>query len=116
MTTEWTIDTLGRDPATGRVTVAHWRARRVVGALTAESCGATELLPGPTDPNDPAFVPFSEITESLAIQWLLNALSAPQHSGIPGVPMPSQMDEIEAYLDARIAEQQTPPSVMGTPW
>lgn len=115
MTTEWTIDTLGRDPATGRVTVAHWRARRVVGALTAESCGATELLPGPTDPNDPAFVPFSEITESLAIQWLLTALSAPATT-VPGGAEHTPLQEIEGYLDARIAEQLAPPSVMGTPW
>lgn len=115
MTTEWSIDTLGRDPTTGRVTVAHWRARRVVEALIAESCGATELLPGPTDPNDPAFVPFSEITESLAIQWLLDALSAPAPT-VPGGAEHTPLQEVEAYLDARIAEQLAPPIATGTPW
>jgi hypothetical protein len=60
-------------------------------------------------------VPFGEIAESLAIQWLLNALSAPALT-VPGGAEHTPLQEIEDYLDARITEQQTPPSVMGTPW
>lgn len=112
----WDIDTLERDPTTGRVTVVHWQAKKLVGEAVAETYGATELLPGPTDPADPAFKPFENLTKDVVIQWVQEALSAPPKLTVPGVELPTQLADVEAYLDARIAAQQTPPVATGTPW
>jgi hypothetical protein len=111
----WDIDTLERDPATGRVTVAHWRAKKLVGDTVAETYGAVELLPGSTDPTDPEFRPFSDLTKGEVVEWVVAALSAPAPT-VPGAELPTQLADVEAYLDARIAEQLAPPVVTGTPW
>ena len=112
----WDIDTLERDPITGRVIVAHWRAKKSAGGASAETCGTVELLPGPTDPADPEFRPFEGITKDLVIQWVQEALLAPPTPTVPGVELPTQLADVEAYLDARIAEQLAPPVATGTPW
>lgn len=111
----WDIDTLERDPATGRVTVAHWRAKKLVGDTVAETYGAVELLPGSTDPTDPEFRPFSDLTKGEVVEWVVAALSAPAPT-VPGAELPTQLADVEAYLDARIAEQLAPPVATGTPW
>lgn len=116
MTIIWDIDTLERDPATGRVTVAHWRAKKLVGDTVAETYGAVELLPGPTDPADPEFRPFEGLTKDVVVQWVQEALLAPPTPAVPGVELPSQLADVEAYLNARIAEQLAPPVATGTPW
>ena len=111
----WDIDTLERDPITGRVIVAHWRAKKSAGGASAETCGAVELLSGPTDPADPEFRPFSDLTKGEVVEWVVAALSAPAPT-VPGGAEPTQLADVEAYLDARIAEQQAPPVATGTPW
>lgn len=116
MTTSWDIETLERDPATGRVLVAHWRATRTAGGFSASVCGTTDLLPGPMGPSDPTFQPFESLTKEIVIGWLLAALTAPTHIPVAGVLAPTQFEEIEAYLDGQIAAQQSPPVVTGTPW
>ena len=119
MAITWEIDSLERDPATGRVIVAHWRARKVEGPASAETFGLVHLPPGPTDPTDPAFVPFASLTKELVTQWVVNVLSSPTEAlgrAALGAAEPTQLDDIEAYLNEQLALQQSPPVLTGTPW
>lgn len=108
--TVWDITALERDPENGHVSVVHWRASREVDGVLAGTYGAVELPPPPTGNDAPVFVPFEQLTKDQVLQWAVEALS----SSVGGEPTP--MQEIEAYLDARIAEQQSPPTITGNPW
>ena len=108
--TTWDIDALERDPGTGRVSVVHWRASRDVDGAQAGTYGAVELPPSPTGNDAPTFVPFEHLTKDRVLQWVVEALSTSADGG------PTPLQEIEGYLDARVAEQQNPPTITGTPW
>lgn len=102
-TTAWEIENLERAPATGLVVVVHWTATKYEAGLTASTYGATELSAS-TDPASPEFKPFNTLTKEDVVQWVHESMGA------------EYLADVEAYLDARIAAQQTPPVAMGTPW
>jgi hypothetical protein len=99
-TIDWTIVTLERDPATGAVTVVHWRADATDGEHSAGIYGAEGFDP---DPTAPGFIPFESLTEAKVLSWLL-----PRGDFARG--------EKEAHLLAQIEAQKNPPVLAGLPW
>ena len=106
-TFNWVISTLERDlqPADmdGAVIVAHWRcnaAQESEGTTySASNYGTSGFTP---DPTSPSYVPYSSITEELALSWCF----------ADGV----DKDAIEASLQASIDGQIDPVTATGVPW
>ena len=101
-TTTWAIANLDRKVATGEISTVHFTVRSVSedGVYSASAYGSIAL-----DPADPeAMVPYSEVTQEQALQWL--------HAKLGEETIAST---IEA-LDNQIAEQRQPTVAQGVPW
>ena len=97
--TIWTISNLERDPATGVVKVAHWRATATEGAHTASVYGSATL---PAPPPSATLEPFETLTEEMVLGWVWQWCL--------------DKDETEATLAAQLATLAAPPVVPGVPW
>lgn len=101
-TTTWTIDQLDHSLPDGTVLTAHWRCTGTDGTFTGSVYGS-QALPS-NDPATPGFVPYEQITEALALQWLHEAMDV------------EQVLAHEANVQAQIDKQANPTQAVGTPW
>ncbi len=97
-----TIATLERELPSGCCTVVHWTASKTNGIHTASSYG-TVVLPH-KDYNDPAFVPYDQITEAQVIAWTEAAMGA------------ETLAALELNLDNQLAALTNPTRATGLPW
>ncbi len=82
----------------GGVIVAHWRVAKTSGEYTASSYGSVSFTP---DSSAEGYIAYDSLTEATVVQWVKDALNT---------------DDIEAHLDADLAEQASPSITVGTPW
>lgn len=95
----WKIEQCERDPATGAITVAHWRCTGVGGDHTATRYSSANI---PAAPEGAPFTPFDAVTEADVLGWVWAA----------GVDQAGT----EAAINGTIAELKNPEAVKGTPW
>ena len=98
----WKIEDCERDPATGAITVAHWRCIGVNDAddtLTGTSYGTHSI---PKAPEGAPFVAYEDVTEEQVLAWCFA-------SGLDKA-------EREAIVQKQIDAKRTPELVTGTPW
>jgi len=93
----FTISQLERN-TDGGVILAHWQVSKVSGDFTATSYGTVGFTP---DPSKSGYVAYDSLTEATAISWVQEALDT---------------TELEAALDADLAEQASPSILAGVPW
>ncbi len=93
----FTISTLESN-TDGGVLVAHWRVSKASGEFTASSYGTVSFTP---DSSDDGYVAYDSLTESIVVQWVQDALNT---------------EELEASLDADLAEQASPSVIVGKPF
>ena len=115
-TCEWYVETLERETETGKILVVHYGVKATDGIY--ESCARGQVpLEGELT------IPYSEITEEIAIGWVQDAL-ANQLPAEDGEGNPVAMSErktrainsLEDFLEKQIAEQAAPTVATGTPW
>lgn len=96
------IVNLERNLPEGLCTTAHWTASKTDGDYTASSYGSIGLPE--KDPSDPTFVPYEDITEALAVEWVKESMGQ------------EQVEALEANLDAQIETKKHPTQASGVPW
>ena len=99
---KFTIIEMSRIIDGGIVTTLHWSAKKVSGEHQANTYGTFNLQE--KSPSDDSFIPYENITEELAIEWLKDALGE------------SAINAIETNLDFFISEQIKPKYASGLPW
>ncbi len=82
----------------GGVIVAHWSVSKTEGENVATSYGTVSFTP---DASAEGYVAYDSLTEETVIGWVQEALDT---------------EELEASLDADLAEQANPSVTVGTPW
>lgn len=82
----------------GGVIVAHWRVNKASGENVATSYGTVGFTP---DASAEGYVAYDSLTEETVIGWVQEAIDT---------------EELEASLDADLAEQASPSVIVGTPW
>ena len=93
----FTISTLESN-TDGGVIVAHWQVNKVSGENVATAYGTVSFTP---DASAEGYVAYNNLTEATVIGWVREALNT---------------EELEASLDADLAEQASPSVTVGTPW
>ena len=93
----FTVSTLESN-TDGGVTVAHWQVSKTSGDYVASSYGTVGFTP---DSSAEGYTDYDSLTEEAVIGWVQGALDT---------------DAIEASLDADLAEQASPTTIVGTPW
>jgi len=101
MTTDWKIEQLERQLADGGVIVAHYRVFASEGDETVSAYGSLNLEPKPSSPD---FVPFENVTEEMAVDWVKEALTD------------VKIAQIEGQLAAVLDEKINPTTAQGMPW
>ncbi len=91
------ISTLERNTDDG-VVIAHWQVSKASGENTASSYGTCSFTP---DSTAEGYVAYADLTEATVIGWVQEALDT---------------TELEAALDADLAEQAAPSITAGVPW
>ncbi len=99
---KWTIAQLERTLPDGLVMTAHWRVSGAQGGAHGTVYGAISFEA--KDPADPTFIPYQQITEQTAIDWVKGAMGA------------EQVAAHEANVQAQIDAQLNPKSAVGVPW
>ena len=99
---KWTISQLERSLPDGTVLTAHWRCSGIDGSYTGTVYG-TQCFTA-KDQSDPTFVPYEQITEEMALQWVHEAMGS------------EQVTAHEADVKLQIDNQKNPVSASGTPW
>ena len=104
----WKVANLERNVADGKVNVVHY----TVSAVSDEVNPASENggfysagAYGSVGLDGDVSVEFAELTQALVVEWVKTALGGDE-----------KVAEIEAALDAQIAEQQAPTKAAGLPW
>jgi hypothetical protein len=92
---ELKVNQLDRNTDGDIVTTVHWTAIKTDGEFTASSYGAVGVEVGDT------VIPFASLTEETVKTWLAEKLD---------------LVEMEANLDAQLAELQAPKVASGLPW
>jgi len=92
---ELKVNQLDRNTDGDIVTTVHWTATKQDGEFTASSYGAAAVEAGDT------IIPFASLTEETVKTWLAEKLD---------------LVEMEANLDAQLAELQAPKVASGLPW
>jgi hypothetical protein len=92
---ELKVNQLDRNTDGDIVTTVHWTASKQDGEFTASSYGAVGVEVGDT------VIPFASLTEETVKTWLAEKLD---------------LVEMEANLDAQLAELQAPKVASGLPW
>ena len=82
----------------GGVIVAHWRVNKASGENVASSYGTVSFTP---DSSAEGYVAYDSLTEEAVIGWVQGAIDT---------------EALEASLDADLAEQASPTTIVGTPW
>ena len=89
------INQLDRNTDGDIVTTIHWIASKADGEFTTSSYGTVGLEQGDT------VIPFADLTEEVVKTWLAEKLD---------------LVEMEASLDAQLAELKAPKVAYGLPW
>jgi hypothetical protein len=89
---------VSQDGNTNVVHTVHWRVEKTEGEHTGSSYG-TVGLEAPSE----TFVEWADITAETAVGWAKSALG-------------DEVAEIEAYVDAQLAEAAAPTNGVGLPW
>jgi hypothetical protein len=92
---ELKVNQLDRNTDGDIVTTVHWTAIKAEGEFTASSYGTVGVEVGDT------VIPFADLTEEVVKTWLAEKLD---------------LVEMEASLDAQLAELQAPKVASGLPW
>ena len=92
---ELKVNTLDRNTDGDIVTTIHFSAIKQDGEFTASSYGSVGVEVGDT------VIPFASLTEEVVKTWLAEKLD---------------LVEMEANLDAQLAELQAPKVASGLPW
>ena len=115
MTTfNWTISAaeraVSKDGLSDVIQTVHWRYRGTdENGITAETYGATSI----GDPNPQDFTPFDEVT-SLDVQgWLESIMSVVPEIAEGEDPKPTQLQAMQANLQAQIDLLITPTTITG---
>lgn len=95
---EWRIANLERETVDGFIFTAHYTINAKSAAYSAGAYGSI----GFERPED--LVPYSEITEEMAIQWVKDALTE------------EKVEQIEEALQNQLDEQAAPTKAAGVPW
>ena len=95
---EWRIANLERETNDGFIFIAHYTINAKSAAYSAGAYGSI----GFERPED--LVPYSEITEEMAIQWVKDALTE------------EKVEQIEEALQNQLDEQAAPTKAAGVPW
>ena len=95
---EWRIANLERETNDGFIFIAHYTINAKSAAYSAGAYGNI----GFERPED--LVPYSEITEEMAIQWVKDALTE------------EKVEQIEEALQNQLDEQAAPTKAAGVPW
>jgi hypothetical protein len=90
----------GNVPPEGQIFTIHWTATLEDQGESVSSYGSIGL--GAPDPDD--YVPFEDITEAMAINWLKETLG------------PEQVTAIEDCLTRYLQQILNPTSASGLPW
>ena len=102
----WKINTLEREVSDGYVFTAHYSVVAISSTLDPEgnpyNSGAYGSV-GLERPGD--LIPYADLTEEQVIGWVKEALGGDE-----------KVAEIEAQLEARLAELISPSKINGVPW
>jgi hypothetical protein len=116
MTTfNWTISAAERevnlDGLENVIKTIHWVYRGTdENGVTAETYGATAI--GNPDPEN--FTPWEEVTDPVAIGWLENIMSTTPALMPEGAETnPTQLERLQANIEAQIAELAAPKTIIG---
>ena len=82
----------------GGVILAHWRVNKASGENVASAYGTVSFTP---DATAEGYIAYDSLTEANVIAWVQDALDT---------------DDLEATLDADLAEQASPTTLTGKPW
>jgi len=94
----WSIGNLERETGDGYVYTVHYTVSAKSAAYSAGAYGSI----GFERPED--LVPYSDITEEMAIQWVKDALTE------------EKVEQIEEALQNQLDEQAAPTKAAGVPW
>jgi len=104
----WKVANLERNVADGKVYTVHYTVNALSDTVdpNSESGGFFSAgAYGSVGLDGEVSVEFAELTEALVVEWVKTALGGDE-----------KVAEIEAALDAQIAEQQAPTKAAGLPW
>ena len=102
----WKINTLERDTSDGYVFTAHYSVVGISDTLDPEGNPYNSGAYGSVGLERPdTLVPYADLTEEQVIGWVKEKLGGD-----------AKVAEIEAQLEARIAELISPSKINGVPW
>tara|TARA_A100001391_G_C4963444_1_gene250608 strand:- start:247 stop:555 length:309 start_codon:yes stop_codon:yes gene_type:complete len=101
MTTTWTIAQLDRELADGYVYTVHYKVDATDGTYSSGAYGSIGLEKPDT------LVPYKDLTEEVVVGWVKAKLNSEDSKTV---------ENVEAALAAKIAEQKTPTVGTGIPW
>ena len=101
MTTTWTIAQLDRELADGYVYTVHYRVDATDGTYSSGAYGSIGLEKPDT------LVPYKDLTEEVVVGWVKAALNSEDSKAV---------ENVEAALATKLAEQKTPTVGTGIPW
>jgi len=102
----WKINNLEREVSDGYVYTAHYSVVGISDSLDPEGNPYNSGAYGSIGFQRPGtLIPFADLTESQVIGWVKEALGGAD-----------KVAEIEAALEARIAELISPSKINGVPW
>ena len=106
-TITWSINTLERELADGYVFTAHYSVNAVSSTLDPQGNPYSQGAYGSVGLERPEgdLIPFDELTQEQVIGWVKEKLGGDE-----------KVAEIEAALEARIAELISPSKINGVPW
>ena len=106
-TITWSINTLERELADGYVFTAHYSVNAVSSTLNPEGNPYSQGAYGSVGLERPEgdLIPFDELTQEQVIGWVKEKLGGDE-----------KVAEIEAALEARLAEVISPSKINGVPW
>lgn len=105
METNWIICDTKRKPDTGLVFEVTYIINFKLENKEDRHVGFIELV---GDANDPNFVPFSELTEELVLNWVQSEIGQEEITRI--------QTGIETRLQERIDREKNPEFLQGLPW
>jgi len=111
----WTVSTIDYEIVNGAKvpTVLHWTCS---GEDAEGNTGRYIGTHAVTQGDERANVTWENITQDLALAWLLADMSVVPMDSQEGEPTVSQKDSVEAAVDAQIAEKANPTRGTGVPW
>ena len=102
----WKINTLERDTSDGYVFTAHYSVVGISDTLDPEGNPYNSGAYGSVGLERPdTLIPYADLTEEQVIGWVKEKLGGDE-----------KVAEIEAALEARIAELISPSKINGVPW